>query len=41
MYITEPFELILIKIPIIKNKGINKIISKKANKKSKNLFKIL
>ena len=37
----DPFELILIEIPIIKNNGIKKIISKKANKKSKNLFKIL
>ena len=37
----EPFEEILIKIPIIKNNGINNITNKKANKKSNNLFKIL
>jgi hypothetical protein len=41
MYIIEPFELILIRIPIIKNNGIKKINSKKANIKSKNLFIIL
>ena len=36
-----PFELILTNTPIIRNNGLKNIISKKANKKSKNLFKIL
>ena len=37
----EPFEFNFINIPIIKNSGNNKIISKKENTKSINLFKLI
>ena len=39
MYKIEPFEFNFIKIPIIKNSGINNIINKKENTKSINLLK--
>ena len=35
----DPFELVLINNPIIKNNGVKNIIRKKDNEKSKNLFK--